>query len=285
MIAVAEKPKATAKRATRKTDPAVQSQKPQPPIQRAAQAPTIEEERALFREIALDLDTAALTDEDHAHSGDSDRLLNIAAMIASNAAKGILWNNNHENAGYDIAACINAARLVPGDTESLERTAAINQAGVKLGVITETRPDMLLFTHIPRPSPVQAPLHTTEPAASAQQFTQDQLNELHWRSYVNMDCARSVIFHYAEHANSEEVFALRDLLDMYCEATDEAMKAKETGNLSSGPLPDLSADLSKILHLFYIVNDDNRDDGVLHGVEYLLQAAKRIADGDLGVLE
>lgn len=270
MIAVAEKPKAAAKRSTRKPAP--------------APAPAVSNVQTLFAQAGDFLVKASGTDEDHTFSGESDRLLSIGAGIALDAAQGKLSNSTEENTAYDVAACINAARLVPEDSESVDRTIYIDNAAKCLEAITGTAVHRMIFTDVPRP--VRGSALTPEPTPIARkQFTEEQLNELHWRAYVNMDCARSVIFHYAEHANSEEVFALRDLLDTYCQATDEAMKAKETGNLSYGPLPDLSADLSKIPHLFYIVNDDNRDDGVLHGVEYLLQAAKRIADGDLGVLE
>lgn len=279
MTAVAEKPKALAKKAARTPVSAVQNQK-----LAAVPAPAVSEwDAALFREAGEFLKDAAEIDKLHERSGESDRLLRIGGMIALRAAEGVLSSPWVDATAYDVAACINAARLIPGDVESAERTELIASAAERLAALTECKAEDVVRIDVPRPS--WPPRAAQQPATNGKQFTDEQLKELHWRAYVNMDCARSVIFHYAEHANSEEVFALRDLLDTYCQATDEAMKAKETGNLSSGPLHDLSEDLSKILHLFYIVNDDNRDDGVLHGVEYLLQAAKRIADGDLGVLE
>lgn len=273
MNAVLEKPPAKAR--GRKAAPAAPGPAPAPVASAAA---------TLFAEVGDFLALASGIDEDHAFSGDSDRLLSIGAMVALDAAQGKFSNMNAENTAYDVAACINAARLVPEDDESVERTLHINNASERLAIISGTPVHQMIFTDVPRPvrDPAQAP--STELAIGHKQFTEDQLNDLYFRAYVHMDCARMVIFQYAEHANSEEVFALCDLLDTYCEAAKTSLDTKDAGTLFSGPLPDLSADLSKIIHLFHIVNDDNRDDGVLHGVNYLLMSAKRITDGDLGVL-
>lgn len=249
-------------------------------ISTPAQAPaaSISEDSALFSEVGNFLAEAAGTDEDHAFSGDSDRLLSIGAMIALDAAQGKFSNTNAENTAYDVAACINAARLVPDDDESVERTLHINNAAERLAILTGMQAHQMIFTDVPHPVRDPAPA----PASKPKQFTQAQRNELHWLAYVYMDCANSVIGQYAEHANSEEVFALRDLLGTYCETTDEAIKAAESGD---GPLADTSADLSKIINLFHAVNHDERSDQVLHGVNHLLMSAKRIVDGDLGVLD
>ncbi|MEG0922688.1 MAG: hypothetical protein RSG22_14935 [Comamonas sp.] len=265
MNAVLEKPLTKAR--ARKTAPAA-----------AVPAP------ALFEEVGDFLAEAAGTNEDHAFSGDSDRLLSIGAMIAFDAAKGKFSNTTAENTAYDVAACINAARLVPEDSESVERTVQIDNAALRLEIITGTAVHRMIFTDVRRPSRQDSEPAVPAPVKGAKEFSEEQYNELYWQAYVYMDSARSVLFQYAEHASSEEVLALRDLLDMYCSTAHATFEAKDAGNLSSGPLPNLSADLSKIIHLFYAVNDDGRDDGVLHGVNYLLKSAKRITDGDEGVL-
>ncbi|UXC20515.1 hypothetical protein [Comamonas squillarum] len=100
--------------------------------------------------------------------------------------------------------------------------------------------------------------------------------------YTYMECASTVISQHAEHANSEEVFALRDLLDTYYESTDKPIKPAGSGD---GPVAGTYADLSKIMSLFHSVNQDERSDQILHGVNYLMMSAKRIVDGDEGVLE
>lgn len=273
MNAVLEKP--TAKARGRKAAPAAPASAPTPLAPAAA---------TLFAEVGDFLALASGTDEDHAFSGESDRLLSIGAMIALDAAQGKFSNTNAENTAYDVAACINAARLVPDDDESVERTLHIDNAAQRLAAIAGMQVHQMIFTDVSRPTRSPAPAPLTEPPIGHKQFTEDQLNDLYFRAYVHMDCARMVIFQYAENANSEEVFALRDLLDSYCETAKTSLDTKDAGTLISGPLPDLSADLSKIINLFHIVNDDNRDDGVLHGVNYLLMSAKRITDGDVGVL-
>ena len=106
---------------------------------------------------------------------------------------------------------------------------------------------------------------------------------MYWRAYVFMDCASSVLFHYAEHADDSAVFAMRDLLDVYLKEAKRRFDNEKLGDLVSGDMPDLSCDLDRVIALIgsYATNTD---DGVLHGVEHLLSSAKRIADGDEGVL-
>lgn len=255
-----------------------QGRKAKPATPTHAPATSVSEQSALFAQVGDFLTLASGTDEDHAFSGESDRLLSIGAMIALDAANGKFSNTTAENTVYDIAACINTARLVPDDDESVERTLHINNAAERLAIIADTPVHQMIFTDVPRPTRTPAPASESK----HKHFTQAQRNELHWLAYVYMDCASSVISQYAEHANSEEVFALRDLLGTYCESTDEAIKAAESGD---GPLADTSADLSKIINLFHAVNHDERSDQVLHSVNHLLMSAKRIVDGDLGVLD
>ena len=272
MNAVLEKPSAKAR--GRKAVPAAPASTPTPLASAAA---------TLFAEVGDFLALASGTDEDHAFSGESDRLLSIGAMIALDAAKGKYSNTNAENTVYDIAACINSARLVPDDDESVERTLHIENAAQRLAGITGMQVHQMIFTDVPRPTRTPAPAPSTEPVHSRMHFTQEQLKELYQQAYVHIECANEVLIHYAKNADDGAIFALRDLLDVYLEQAKDRLSNEEVGSLSSGDLPDLSCDLARILALLGPHATLN-DDGVLHGVDHLLSSAKRIVDGDLGVL-
>lgn len=120
--------------------------------------------RELFNTIDLAPDRAGLTDEPHEWSGDSDRLLRIAAFLTERDA-GRSYNAEQAECGaYDIAALIKAARLVPGDTESQQRTELLAAAEASLVLLTEdaeclttgaTRPTAPSRTTI---APTQAPI-------------------------------------------------------------------------------------------------------------------------------
>lgn len=250
-----------------------------------AQAPanSISEDSALFAEVGDFLAQASGTDEDHAFSGESDRLLSIGAMIALDAAQGKFSNTNAENTVYDIAACINSARLVPGDDESVERTLHINNAAERLAIIAGMPVHQMIFTDVPRPSRDAAPAVLAS-ARDAKRFNEEQLKELYWQAHLHVECAHAVLFQYAEHADSSAVFALRDLLDVYFERSKERADGTDTGTLLSGDIPDLACDLERIESLLAQLAID-QDDAVLHGVVHLLRSATRILGGDLGVLE
>ncbi|UBB16168.1 hypothetical protein [Comamonas odontotermitis] len=248
-----------------------------------APAPAVSKVQTLFAQAGDFLVKASGTDEDHTFSGESDRLLSIGAGIALDAAQGKLSNSTPENTAYDVAACINAARLVPEDSESVDRTIYIDNAAKCLEAITGTAVHRMIFTDVPRP--VRGSALTLEPAPVAgKQFTEEQLKELYWQAYLYADCARKVLFHYASDAASDEVFAFRDLLDKYLSRAEARLDADTVGTLIDGDLPEISADLCKVLSLLDPYATE-KDDGVLHGVVYQLRSAKRIADGDLGVLE
>lgn len=121
----------------------------------------------------------------------------------------------------------------------------------------------------------------TPPSDPPKKFSQEILKRLYWEAFVCMTNAFSVLLHYAEHADDSAVFAMRDLLEVYLsEAEPRFDKDEDVQN----DLSDISVDLSKILALVdahAIGNDDN----VMHGVSELLSTARRIADGDKGVLD
>lgn len=118
--------------------------------------------QAAWKSIAELLDAAYQTDETHERSGDSDRLLRIASEMASRAAEPDFFRElvaedrlASEMAfhAFDIAALINAARLVPGDTESITRRGYIDAAAKLLQRLAGTTTvDAMIFTDVPRPA-------------------------------------------------------------------------------------------------------------------------------------
>jgi hypothetical protein len=92
---------------------------------------------AAFSTLANLLRQAAHTDEPHAYSGNSDRLLNVAADLASAASDNVPEPEDAERLGYDIAALVIASRNVRGDTSSEERNTCIAQAKPLLAWLTE----------------------------------------------------------------------------------------------------------------------------------------------------
>ncbi|CAN7504862.1 hypothetical protein LJR074_003507 [Acidovorax sp. LjRoot74] len=94
-----------------------------------------------FGQIEYLLNHAQGTEEDHSWSGDSERLIRIAHGLADEAALRPPKGVEIDQVAYDIAALIRASRLVPGDTESKERTAILTQVEQHLRSITECLED------------------------------------------------------------------------------------------------------------------------------------------------
>lgn len=111
-------------------------------------------EAEVFMNLASIFEMAAATDEPHEHSGESDRLLRIAADMANFFAEGKTLEGSAENFAFDLAALVRAARLVPGDTESDERRALLERAGAILAELTEVDADKVIKPPADRP-----PLH------------------------------------------------------------------------------------------------------------------------------
>lgn len=107
-----------------------------------------------FEIIGIQLADAAETEENHAHSGDSDRLLRMASAMAYRARNQNLSPTDAESVAFDIAALIKAARLVPGDTEHPNRTFLIDAAAVQLNYLTgvEEEGESCIAPDAPRPS-------------------------------------------------------------------------------------------------------------------------------------
>jgi hypothetical protein len=90
-----------------------------------------------FGQIEALLCAAHATGESHEWSGDSCRLLRIAHGLAAQASKHPPAGHEIDQAAFDIAALIRAARIVPGDSESPERKVLVDQAAVHLNWLTE----------------------------------------------------------------------------------------------------------------------------------------------------
>ncbi|ROR02114.1 hypothetical protein EDF72_1232 [Delftia acidovorans] len=263
MNAVAEKTQARRKAGTVTSSPTATPAAPQ-------SAPTFEESCALFRMASQALHEASRTDEPHGFSGESDRLLRIGADIALQASKAN--KEDHESATYDVAACINAARLVPGDTESAARTAFIATATAALSQVTGDTPEQIVFTDVKRPQKRGKPSITP---------TEKEIEDTHFDAMCWMGCARGVLKFYAEHSNSDLLFGISDLVAMYyqkSEAEGDAMGPGTCGDLTIGPLPDLTVRIAKALG---VIDKANYDDIMLHSAAYMLERAMSIAGGEL----
>lgn len=135
-------------------------------------------EAEVLGNLASLLQAAAITDEPHEHSGESDRLLRIAATLIPFFIRGHIKTDS-ENFGHDLAALVRASRLVPGDTESDERRALLKQAEPILASLTEVDADEVIKPPADRP-----PLHRNKrgPWAEAQALAcawSEQTNNLH----------------------------------------------------------------------------------------------------------
>lgn len=223
---------------------------------------------SLFAMAAQLLEKAWLTDEPHAFSGESDRLLSIAARLARAAPKNESYEDSQGRA-YDIAACINAARLVPGDVESAERSVLIGQVATILGEIAETTPNDILRTNVPRPALPNSP---AKPDKLHLEF-------MHFDALCYLGCALEVLELHVKNEEKAALYGLRDLLRQYYEKAD---RTADRGQISQDDLDDLSASLEIIRELvFHTLEKSEFDSVVLHAVDYLLRDAKAIADGEL----
>jgi hypothetical protein len=123
--------------------------------------------KAAFGILEVLLQSASKTDEPHQWSGDSDRLLALAADLAGTAHTNTPGLDDAQRVAYDIAALIKSAKLVPGDSESAERADLLNQAAVQLNWLTECDETGANCIDIGAARPmVQAQVATPLPSAS-----------------------------------------------------------------------------------------------------------------------
>ncbi|KJA11312.1 hypothetical protein RP29_06215 [Acidovorax temperans] len=117
--------------------------------------------KAAFGQVEVLLEAAHAIDEDHPWSGDSDRLLRMAFVLAGQAHANPPTGFEIERIAFDIAALVRAARLVPGDSESEPRKILIDQAAVHLNWLTESDAGGLdcCDPEVPRPAAPGTTLH------------------------------------------------------------------------------------------------------------------------------
>ncbi|WP_353233336.1 hypothetical protein [Diaphorobacter ruginosibacter] len=115
--------------------------------------------KAALARVADSLERAAGIEEDHAWSGDSDRILAIAAWDIERHGQEVETSTEARLYGLDAVALIKAARLVPGDVESPERTELLEQAARELCWIigSESPHSELIDPGVSRLSPLITP--------------------------------------------------------------------------------------------------------------------------------
>lgn len=122
------------------------------PIENEASTP--EDFKAGFTTLANSLRYASHTDEPHSHSGDSDRLLRIAADIASAACDNTPLGEEAQHRAFDIAALTIAALRVPGDTCSSARFDVLQEVKTTLQWLTDCKDVMQDSDEMPGTQPL-----------------------------------------------------------------------------------------------------------------------------------
>lgn len=233
MNAVATPTRKAASKAAAKTQPAkCPAQGPAATENDPRGAFTPKAVKSAFYNVEDLLHQAYHTDEAHDWSGDSDRLLRVARDIAGKAANHPPAGNDIEGIGFDIAGLIRAARLVPGDSESPERKALLDQAATHLNWLTECDQcgQDCCDPGVPRPAAPQSSAHIApapEPSPTNETFGSPLMLTIE---------AREVIYACVENYEAPEtVWALHTVLDVCVASLDEqkitAKGCQEASNL------------------------------------------------------
>lgn len=186
--------------------------------------------KAVFQQLEVLLNEAYTTDEDHGWSADSDRLISIAHDLADQAEMHPPSGNAIDEVAFNIAALIRAARLVPGDEESPQRKALIDQAAVHLNWLTEC--DMggedCCDPGVPRPAaPVRDTPQSLPGIASAPATTESFASTAWYRACE----ARQVVHACVEsYGAPETIWAVHTVMNAACQTlsdmvTDEKVTA------------------------------------------------------------
>ena len=217
--------------------------------------------KSAFDGIEALLNEAHGTDEAHDWSGDSDRLLRIAHDLADGALIRTPTDAADVNcAAFDIAALIRAARLVPGDSESPERKALIDQAAVQLNWLTECDKagSDCCDPGVPRPAAPKTKVQialTPEPLSPRATFADTALHQTIEAQAVIYACVEN-------YAAPETVWALHTVLEV-CVGSLDAKKIAEKGAQEASNL------LAQAIALgSFLLEEING-----HGWEILLDAA------------
>lgn len=156
-----------------------------------------------FGQVETHLNEAYMTDEDHQWSGDSNRLLDIAHSLADKAMIDPPVGPDISRVAFNIAALIRAARLVPGDGESPQRKALVDQAAVHLNWLTEC--DICgtdcCDPGVPRP---ERPTGSTPPNPPTSTSEEAECFELARQSTYEIEKLAEAMQVMAEHFGNEE---------------------------------------------------------------------------------
>ena len=131
---------------------------------------------ALIRDL---LHAASMTDEPQQWSGDSDRLLRMASHLANKASDRLPASADYESIAFDIAALIRGCRVMPGESESPERTGLLGEAEKHLDWLAKT-------TDCCDPGADRPSLRTAQPAAQAEPT--DSREEAAYRELARSAC-------------------------------------------------------------------------------------------------
>lgn len=227
--------------------------------------------KAAFGIVEVLLNEAYGTDEAHDWSGDSDRLIRVAHNLADKANISPPTGSDVDGIAFNIAALIRAARLVPGDSESPERKALLDQAAVQLDWLTES--SGCCDPGVPRPAgPTKAVApHPVDPNDLSVQ--REAINQASYRIQSALDTVELGI----DATGEDELRGVRILVEDMVNRFGDAADLPDLGG-PSGIAWDISCALSIVLATVQRINEHNMDNAVLYAVTYLLESAKQLVD-------
>ncbi len=237
--------------------------------------------KAAFGQVETLLNEAYMTDEDHAWSGDSDRLLDIAHSLADKAMIDPPIGPEMPRVAFNIAALIRASRLVPGDSESPQRKALIDQAAVHLNWLTES--DMggsdCCDPGVPRPA-APGTMHLAECSPALAKAAPRPLADCAAAAWFRAREAQAVLWASVENYSAPEtVMALHTLVEISVEKL-AALNEK----ISEEACEDASSILSQAIALAAFLAEDVNGDRwelLLDAALFLVVQAKATLDQGL----
>jgi len=236
--------------------------------------------KAAFGIVSALLEDACATDEPHAWSGDSDRLLRIAHDLSAEGHNNPPNSYEADRLAYDIAALIRAARLVPGDTESDERRVLIDQAAVQLNWLTgcDRAGSNCIESVVPRPSLPGAvsPSHHVESSIAARPGDSGPARELATSALCHVEAAKAVLDLWQDDDVSDEVYAVSRLMETLWEGCSDIDEVRDIGLPFLGSFSDFQRELCILIAIADLVRI--KEDGLMCAVVYLLKDASRLME-------
>ena len=223
------------------------------------------------------LDEASTTEEQHAWSTDSDRLLRMAHNIADEASVRTPSAQDAEELAFDIAALISASKLVPGDSESEKRRELLDQAAVQLNWLTkcDTVGINCIDPGAPRPPAPNAKSVPAHQPQARQQGT-ERARELANAAICHIEAAKTVLEMLTNDNAGDEVHAVARLTDALWEVHASTDETEDIGTSCAGAFSDLQRELSIVLSVADMVRQ--QEDGPMCAVAYLLEDASRLME-------